>query len=267
MKKLIFFECMFLMLLPFCAFADNNAGFFSSNITPSSSVNLKINGFAINGEVYNFDIVWNPTGGYFDIQNLVTNSCFLSAPVEQWETKRYAQTPYSSPPFGYTSVIGWVLGVNNGSGNGYVVIKSLKVYGKDTEGIVHLISDKITCDTCTKADDKVFGFHIPKSKWRDQSAWKANANGTAFNILSDGTVSIPTSTHPSDVYHMWNTESPRSTTTSGWTYMVQAEVWPQGSGMVQVGFDYYTTDGQVLEAGISNWNCATLNPVIVTAGF
>ncbi|MEI7589703.1 MAG: hypothetical protein WCJ49_00050 [Deltaproteobacteria bacterium] len=264
MKKLITVVCI--IIFPFVAFGGNSDGFFTSNISPSSPLSLKINGFVFNGGVYDFDMVW--AGNTLEIQNPVINSCFLKAPIEQWENIRYAQTVYSFPPQGYTSVIGWVVGVNDGSGDGSVILKSLKVYGKDPQGIKHLISDRIICSSCTKPEDKVFGFHIPRSQWQNPNAWLNNPNNaTAFDVLSDGSVSIPTSRYPSDVFHLWNTEWPRSTVVSGWTYSVEAEVLPQGSGMIQIGLDFYTDSGVVLEAAISNWNCSTPNSITVTAGF
>lgn len=243
-------------------------GFQAAHISVKSSSLLGIQGYVRSGAVYDFDIAMS--GNAAKIKNWRKDACFSKAPKEQWPNKRYAQTIYASPPKGYEkgSVIGWVIAVNSGFGDGSVLLKSLRVYGTDPQGNRHLITDKLICGTCTNPDDVVWGYHMPRSDWRDPGKWNLPSNGTAFDLLENGVVKIPTSENPEDLYHLWNTQWPRASVTLGWVYEVEAEVLPQGAGMIQIGMDFWNRPdgGSNVEAAISNWQCATSDWVVLSAG-
>jgi hypothetical protein len=260
-----------LTLLPHIAFAnDPNSGFRLADVYPKNKSSLHTENVIRGGKAYNVDIVSSSSGRYKEA-NKTLNPCFTKAPSEQYPEVRYANLNHKKPPSGYENggVIGWVNAVNNGTAIGSVLVRSLKIWGIDSNGTRNLVDDKIICDFCD-AENHIWGYDMPRSLWRDPAAWNRSNHGSVFQVIDNAIVKIPTSTQPSDLFHFWNTTWPRAAVNSEWTYEVEAEVLPQGAGMIQIGLDFWSSqDGGInIEAANSQWICAKpdANWITVRAG-
>jgi len=180
---------------------------------------------------------------------------------------------HPKPPQGYKkgSVLGWITAVNYGHGEGYVLIRALRIYGIDTNGKRHIEIDKFICETCSDPDDQVWGYDMPRKLWHVKKAWDRPNHGSVFEVLENGVVKIPTSDKPKKVFHMWNlfdliqNQWERHKVKPGWSYGVEAEVFPVGSGMIQIGFDYWkANEKENKEAANSDWVCSSTNGDWVT---
>ena len=111
---------------------------------------------------------------------------------------------------------------------------------------------------------------MPRSLWRDPAAWNRSNHGSVFQVIDNAIIKIPTSNQRSDLFHLWNATWPRAAVNAGWTYEVEAEVLPQGAGMIQIGLDFWTLKdgGTNIEAANSQWVCAKQgsNWITVRAG-
>jgi hypothetical protein len=239
---------------------NSNSDFLLSEIAPKTASTLHAENVVRGGKAFNIDLIRSATSPYtYTETNKTLNPCFSRAPAEQYEAVRYQNLNYSKPPNGYENggVIGWGVAVNYGTNPGYVLVRQLKIWGIDQNKKRYLVTNKLTCSTCD-SENHVWGYDMPRSLWRDPSAWNRKNHGSVFQVLSNGIVKIPTSNQPLDLFHFWNTSWPRAAVNAGWSYELEAEVLPVGAGMIQFGIDYWTaTDGGTnIEAANSPWVCA-----------
>lgn len=150
-----------------------------------------------------------------------------------------------------------------------MLVRALRIWGTDPDGIRHLLTDRLICETCD-TENHVWGYHMPRNLWRDPAAWNQPNNGSVFTVRDNTVVKIPTSRQPLDLFHLWNARWPRPSVQPGWTYEAEAEVLPEGAGMIQVGLDFWSlpNGGTNIEAANSHWVCSKTgsNWVTVRAG-
>lgn len=247
-----------LVLLPQIVLAnDADSGFRFATITPKNDSALHAENVVRGGKSWDLDIV--RAGKKYKEKHTTVNPCFANAPVEQYPHIRYANLNYSTPPAGFESggVIGWLVAVNNGIGEGSVLVRALRIWGIDPQGTRHLITDDFICESCD-AENQAWGYDMPRSLWRHPEAWTRPNHGSIFHVLENSMIHIPTSNQPLDLFHLWNTVWPRSPVVEGWSYEAEAEVLPQGAGMIQLGLDFWTLrdGGTNIEAANSPWTCS-----------
>ena len=147
--------------------------------------------------------------------------------------------------------------VNYGGYYGYVEIKSLKIYQVNPVGNRTLLPSSIYCSACDNYN-KMWGYMWPRSQWVYPGGWDATNDSSMVSLMPDNSIRIPISEYPTFVFHAWNTEWPRPAVSSSYTYEVEAEVNPYGSGMIQIGADFWTSTGSPstnIEAFVSDWYC------------
>lgn len=213
------------------------------------------------------------------------NSCSDKAPKAQPVANRYAKLNTSTPPAGYENggVLGWIDAFNADANEGYVLVRALRIIGIKTDGQGHIIERKIITEKLFFGDPvnpsepaQGYALKLPG----DESGWGAmwrtwvRGDGAVFQRINypmeNGqtrfVLKIPTSEKLGYYFHLWNTDWPRPKVEPDFSYAVEAEVLPQGSGMIRIGFDFWTaidetgknntngdSDG---EAAHSNWVCS-----------
>lgn len=248
-----------LILLPQMVLAsDQDAGFRFATVTPTNDSVLHVENVIRGGKAWDLDLVRKK--GKYKEQNKVLNQCFANAPGEQYPEDHYAGSKNSTPPSGYErgGVIGWMIAVNNGAGEGSVLLRALRIFGIDQNGTRHLITDEMICEECD-IDNQIWGYDMPRSLWRTPGAWSRPNHGAVFQMLDSSVIRIPTSDQPLDLFHLWNTVWPRPAVEAGWSYEAEAEVLPQGAGMIQLGLDFWSQRGDGgtnVEAAHSSWICS-----------
>jgi hypothetical protein len=212
------------------------------------------------------------------------NSCSDKAPKAQPAAIRYAKLKTSTPLAGYENggVIGWIDAFNADANEGYVLVRALRIIGIKTDGQGHTIERKIITEKLFFGDpvnpsEPVQGYALKLPD--DESGWGAMwrnwypGDGAVFQMINypmengqtRSVVKIPTSEKLGYYFHLWNTDWPRPKVEPDFSYAVEAEVLPQGSGMIRIGFDFWTAiDGGTNnlngnwdgEAAYSNWICS-----------
>lgn len=189
-------------------------------------------------------------------------TCLDKVPDEQAEELRTARYGLPSPPNQYHAVLGWanvVIGKLQYGTQGTVTVKKMELW-EVTNGIRRLVTDKISCPTCSLSQDKVFGYLVPKSQWMDRDAWNRSNQGEEFNVTAEGYVEAPAQNHPDQIYHFWHTDWPRPAAKAESTYYLKVVAQITGNAMIQVGFDYYlepnSTGISNIQAAYSDWYCA-----------
>jgi len=198
-----------------------------------------------------------------------TTTCSDRIPVEVPSYGHTERTNYPSPPDGYVAILGWVnviIGKSEYGMTGKAIIEKLELWEKEgtTERFIgsNIICTRTTTpNVCWNAEDQVWGYLWPKSKWIQDTSWWAPNNGTSFSISPEGYVEANAGNNPDMIYHFWNTYDPRPLAKSTATYFVKAQVKIEGNAMVQIGLDYYTQQqgGVNKEAAYSNWYCSSVS--------
>ncbi|TRW95543.1 hypothetical protein [Candidatus Methylobacter oryzae] len=102
---------------------------------------------------------------------------------------------------------------------------------------------------------------MPKSEWRNSSAWIRENHGSVFKLV-DNIIEIPTGTQPNSLFHGWNTVWPRPKAADKQSYYLEAEVLATDDGMFQMGVNFYKNPTRVpvpdtkIQAAVSKWICA-----------
>lgn len=258
-------------------YPEPNSGFKYATITPKGEFALHAENVVRDGQSWDLDIVRVGKKKYKE-KNKTLNPCFVNAPQEQPHNDHYAGMKNRTPPAGYENggVIGWIVAVNHGTSSGSILLRALRIWEVSPDGARTLLTDEIICKCCG-AIECVGGYRVPRSAW---TAWAPVGDHSDFEIIDDlvtdgdqEIVRIPTSDHPDFLFHLWNTTWPRPAVKAGWYYEVEAEVLPQGAGMIHVGLDFWKTPEAIpvpgglamnVEAADSSWICSSGEPKWMT---
>jgi len=234
---------------------DPDSGALFAEIVSSNPTSLHLEHAVFGMKEYNFDLSYDQASNSLKIVKQEINSCFDSAPTDQYPEVRFRGMHYQMPPEGFTSAIPWIVAVNHGVGLGSVRVRAFRLYGVDADGNNQLVTDHMICPACD-SNNKVWGYNMPKAEWRIPSAWNILPNGSVFGV-NNNIVDIPTSNSPDMLFHMWSTDWPRPAARGDWSYFAEAEVLPVGEGMIQIGFDYWdsVTGSIATEGAVSSWVC------------
>ncbi|PZN84955.1 MAG: hypothetical protein DM484_01955 [Candidatus Methylumidiphilus alinenensis] len=260
--NLVFGTCLVLLVkIALCADApyiplDPNSGVLFSDAVGVNPSTLHLEHVVIDKKEYDIDFSYTGGSNTANVISKTLNPCFASAPEEQYPEVRFRGVHYQKPPQDYTGIIAWLAAVNHGSSLGSVQVKALRLFGVDEDGNIQLVTNNFICQTCD-ANNKVWGYDMPRSEWRNPQAWYRANNGAVFKV-NNNIIEIPTSSEPQMLFHAWNTDWPRSRANQNWYYFAEAEVLPTGSGMIQIGFDYWKSEtlGPNTEGAVSSWVCS-----------
>lgn len=243
------------LLMPFfvttAIAGDGNSGVSFAHMVGTGPKTIHVERVVKGEQEFDYDLVYSKTTKGYKILRKRVNSCFALAPQEQYSAVRFQSVTYPSPPAGFGSVIGWLNAVNVYGQSGSVRVKALRLYGIDSDGNQHLVTEGV------ENNDQVQGYSLLLSDWQSGN-WPKYPTPSIFTV-SDGVVDIPTSGKNQNLlFHAWNAAWPRSTANPSWKYFVEAEVLPIDGGMIQVGLDYWTTinSGTNIEGAVSSWVCS-----------
>lgn len=251
-------------------YPEPDSGIKYATITPKGEFDFHAENVVRGGQSWDLDIVRVGKKKYKE-KNKILNPCFVNTPQEQPYNDHYAGIKNRTPPAGYENggVIGWIVAVNHGSSEGSVLLRALRVWEVSPDGARTLLTDEIICKSCGTTE-RVGGHRVLRTAW---TAWDPVGDHSDFEIIDDPItggdqeiVRIPTSDHPDFLFHLWNTTWPKPAVKAGWYYEIEAEVLPQGAGMIQVGLDFWKTPEAIpvpggptmnVEAAHSSWICST----------
>ncbi len=258
MKTKIFLIVLFLLFcfgLNVSAGQNANSGCKTSTMLPTGQFSMHIKNFTFDSQVWDFDLIYQ-NNLFFKVQNIIQNPCFLKIPSEIWPSDKYANNPYPAPPSGYNSVIPWltIVPAKDAQEPGTVTIASLELW-EIKDGLKTLLFNKLICSQCT--DNKVWGFKLPLSSYRDPSAWckigeGSGCCGVELNLpeveitTNNNKTIIQIKVQPNFVYHIWSPIDLQGQPTqwhypvsSDAEYAVKAQVKIEGDALTQIGLDFW----------------------------
>ncbi len=214
------------------------------------------------------------------------DQCFNNLPKEMWPVNQYASTPYPSPPIPFNGTLPWItITAQEGAvGESTVIIESLELWEKNNE-VSTLLLDETICELC---ENKVWGFRIPVTDWRDDGAWcfvseGGNCSGVDINsylIVKNDKIEV--TVEPGYVYHLWNVTDRGEGSIPRWHYPVDnnAEYFAKSKvsigreAILNLGLDYwieptlsencvfieeYERETCVIQAAQTYWGCPSTN--------
>lgn len=267
---------------------NTNSGFKFATIQAKGYQNLHAEGVIRGGKSWDLDLLKLPSTSPIKYQedksSRKLNSCFSKAPQAQPSQIRYANLRRPKPPLGFENggITSWINAVNYSAEPGYVLLRALRIYGIDESGIKHLVNDDLfwanpNINPMEPAQGYALKLPTDVSGWG--TIWRSwqPGDGTVFQMvdikMEDGqerhVIKIPTSDKPDHIFHLWNPTWERPRVYPKWSYGVEAEVLPVGAGMIQIGFDYWTSPGSDGvntngEGAMSHWTCSKPNQNWIT---
>lgn len=184
--------CIILILMSATTYGfDSNSNYqlAEPSIISTDSLNYKLHYKNVirDGKAYDIDLIPSGNGHFEEPTKPPLNKCFSRAPQESWEINRFANLNYPKPPTdpkiisGVSSVISWLTAVNYGTTFGYVDVKRLELYAVDSLGKERKVASKLICKDC---DNKVWGYHRPKSHYINVMAKMGAAETLTFGHFS-----------------------------------------------------------------------------------